>query len=131
MVIDSSALIAILLREAEADEFVKSILASSTRLVGAPSQVETAMVMSVRLGAAARAAVDELLRDLAVEVVPFSASQAQKAIDAFLRFGKGRHPARLNFGDCCTYALAAELQSELLFKGGDFAKTDLRPAVPP
>ena len=124
MVIDSSALVAILLREPEAMAFTDAILAASLRMVSAPSYLETAMVLFGRLGPTALGVLDHLIDSLGLDTVPFDARQAQRAAAAFLRYGKGHHPAGLNFGDCCSYALAAEADSPLLFKGDDFARTD-------
>lgn len=129
MVIDSSALVAVLLREPEEAAFTDAILAASPRLIGAPSYLETAMVLVGRLGPPALGALDRLIESLDLNVVAFSARQAQGAAAAFLRYGKGRHPAGLNFGDCCSYALAAETGLPLLFKGNDFTRTDI-PAAP-
>ncbi len=132
MVIDSSALVAILLREPEEAAFRTAILASTIRLIGTPSYLETAMVLIGRFGPASRSALDRLIAALHAEIVAFSPAQARIAVDAFLRFGKGRqHPAGLNFGDCCSYALAQEMNVPLLFKGTDFAATDIQPALVP
>lgn len=128
MVIDSSALVAVLLRESEADALAAAMLAASPRLVGAPSYLETVMVMVGRLGPTAYGAVDRFIGGVSAELVPFTPDQARRAVEAFLRYGKGRHPAGLNFGDCCSYALAAETALPLLFKGDDFSRTDIRAA---
>jgi ribonuclease VapC len=126
MVIDSSALIAILLREPEADPFVELALDTPFCVISATTYPEKCMVMIGRHGPEARANVDRLIQVLRAEIVPFTESQARRAVDAFLRYGKGqRQGANLNFGDCCSYALAADLQFPLLFKGSDFAKTDV------
>jgi ribonuclease VapC len=130
MVIDSSALVAILLRESDADTLSNAILATNVRLIGAPSYLETAMVLIGRHGPAARDALDRLIAALVADVVPLTANQARLAVEAFLRFGKGRqHGAGLNFGDCCSYALASEAGLPLLFKGSDFAATDIKRAI--
>lgn len=125
MVIDSSALVAILLAEPEAAAFEAAALAAPVRLIGAPTLLETAMVLTGRLGPIGREALNEFVAAIAADIAPFTPSQATRAIDAFLRYGKGRHPAGLNFGDCCSYALAAETALPLLFKGGDFSQTDI------
>jgi ribonuclease VapC len=126
MVIDSSALVAILLNETEADRFMQQAIAAPLCLIGAATYLETCMVMIGRSGADARLQVDRLVHTLRAEVVPFNESQAHRAVDAFLRYGKGRQlGAGLNFGDCCSYALAAETSLPLLFKGDDFARTDI------
>lgn len=129
MVIDSSVLVAILFREPDAESFTAAIAAASTRLIGAPSLLETAMVAVGRLGPIGRNMVDRLRQTVAADVVPFTFTHAECAIEVFLRYGKGRHPAGLNFGDCCSYALAAETGLPLLFKGGDFVLTDVRAAL--
>jgi ribonuclease VapC len=131
MVIDSSALIAILFREPEAGTFAAAIAATPTRLVGTPSVLEATMVAVGRLGPIGRSLVERMIRDVAAQVASFTPEQANRAIDAFLRYGKGRHPAGLNFGDGCSYALAAETGLPLLFKGSDFGRTDIRAALLP
>lgn len=126
MVIDTSALVAILLREPEADSLAYKAVASPVCLVSAASYLETCMVMIGRSGPEARGWVDRLLRALGADVMPFTEPQARRAVDSFLRYGKGRQKgAGLNFGDCCNYALASETGLPLLFKGGDFARTDV------
>lgn len=127
MVIDSSALIALLLDEAETVGFVAAISAASTRVVSAPTYVETAIVIVARLGLEAKEQLDRLLSELAVEVVPFTREQAAVAVLAYRQYGKGGgRGAGLNFGDCFTYALAKSRDEPVLFKGNDFARTDLR-----
>ena len=126
MVIDTSALVAILLREPEADRFMEATIQATLCLVGAPTYLETCTVMTGRHGQAARAQVDRLLQILQAEIVPFTEAQAQRAVDAFLRYGKGRQQgASLNFGDCCSYAVATDMGLPLLFKGNDFTHTDI------
>ncbi|MGH7121640.1 MAG: type II toxin-antitoxin system VapC family toxin [Acetobacteraceae bacterium] len=128
MVIDSSALLAILFREAEADSFTAAVVATPRRLVGAPSLLETAMVTIGRLGPTGRGLAERLIGSIAADIMAFTERQANRAVEAFLRYGKGRHRANLNFGGCCSYALAAETGLPLLIKGNDFAETDIRPA---
>ena len=130
MVIDSSALIALLLGEPESTEFVTSIAASTTRLTSASSYLETAIVMINRSGPDAPEKVDRLLADLSIDIFPFTRDQAVLAIAAYGRYGRGRgHRAGLNFGDCFTYALAKLTEEPVLFKGSDFSRTDLVSAV--
>jgi len=130
MVIDSSALIALLLGEPETVSFVSAIAAASTRLVTAPSYLETAIVMVSRSGGEAQEKLDRLLSELAAEVVPFTHEQAILAVVAYRQYGRGSgHAAGLNFGDCFTYALAKLRDEPLLFKGNDFSRTDLRSVV--
>jgi len=128
MTIDSSALIAILLSEAGHLDLVDRILAADSVRIGAPTLVETSMVFASRRGTASTRAVDELVKELGVTVVPFGEPEWQAATDAFLRFGRGRHGAALNFGDCLSYATAATARDTLLFVGDDFARTDIAPA---
>ena len=130
MVIDSSALIALLLGELESTNFVTSIAASTTRLTSASSYLETAIVMLNRSGPDAPEKVDRLLADLSINIFPFTQDQAVLAIAAYGRYGRGgRHPAGLNFGDCFTYALAKLTVETVLFKSSDFSRTDLVSAV--
>jgi ribonuclease VapC len=127
MVIDSSALIALLLGEAETESFVAAIAAAATRVVGAPTYLETAIVMVARSGPEVWEKLDRLLYELAIEVVPFTRDQADLAVIAYQQYGKGSgHAAALNFGDCFTYALAKSRGEPVLFKGNDFAETDLQ-----
>ncbi len=130
MVIDSSALIAIFRLEPEADAFLEAIVAAERRLMSALSFLETSMVMSGgAFDATAFEPLDEFLAEADVDVVPFDAAQATLARQAFLRFGKGRHKAGLNLGDCASYALAKAKGTSLLFKGEDFRRTDVMAAL--
>jgi ribonuclease VapC len=132
MVIDSSALIALLLDEPETLSFVAAIAAAQTRLVSAPTYLETAIVMHARSGPEAQEKLDRLLAELSAEIVPFTHDHAVLALAAYQRYGKGSgHPAGLNFGDCFTYALAKLRNEPVLFKGNDFLHTDLPIAVAP
>lgn len=130
IVIDASAIIAILWNEPEKDRFVDGILAASSRLMSAVSVQEAGMAIAGRFGdEAVWKSLDALLSLLDLEIVPHDADLARIARQAFLRFGKGRHPAALNFGNCATYALATNNNLPLVFKGDDFLKTDVVPAV--
>jgi ribonuclease VapC len=129
MVIDSSAVIAILRREPEEQTFRNAVKLASTRLLSASTRVETGIVALALAGEAGLEQVDALLETLRVETVPLSADHARLAIDAFRHFGKGRHPAGLNFGDCFSYALAKATGEPLLFKGDDFSQTDIKRVV--
>jgi ribonuclease VapC len=130
MVVDTSALIAILLDEPEKIAFASAIDADSDPKISAVTYVETAMV---HLGRRPRSvvAIAELIDALGLKVIDVDRVQADRALNAFVRFGKGRHPARLNLGDCFAYALAAMVEEPLLFKGDDFLKTDIVPACRP
>ncbi len=126
IVIDTSAVIAILRLEAEADAFLRAIARAESCFISAVSALETAMVLGGAAGGAALwEPLDELLATAEVEIVPFDGDQSRLARDAFTRFGKGRHAAGLNLGDCAAYALAASRKLPLLFKGDDFTKTHL------
>jgi ribonuclease VapC len=131
MVVDTSALVAILLAEPDAAQFARALADASVRLLSAVSRVELSCVIEGRKGETARADVDLLLRNGGFEIVSVTPQQAEIAVDAFRRFGRGRHRARLNIGDCFAYALAAVSEHTLLFKGDDFTHTDIRPALPP
>jgi ribonuclease VapC len=130
MVIDSSAILAILQGEPEKDTLLASIAADETRLTSAVSVLEAGMLALSRRGHAGRSDLEQLLSALQIDVVEFDAAQARIGVDAFARFGKGRHKAALNLGDCAVYALARASGEPLLFKGGDFAQTDVTPALP-
>lgn len=130
IVIDSSALIAILRREPEADSLLKIIAAAKGCLLSAVSLLETSMVLAGRTGdASAWAGLDALIARAGMQVVPHDVELAADARAAFLRYGKGRHSAALNLGDCASYALAKSRGLRLLFKGDDFPATDLVAAV--
>ncbi|KAB2872962.1 MAG: type II toxin-antitoxin system VapC family toxin [Pseudorhodoplanes sp.] len=130
MVIDTSALIALLRREPEADLFARAIEADPRRLISAVTKLEAGMVAFGRFGPAAAADLDALLAVIAPAVIPFDERQADVAREAFVRFGRGRHPAALNFGDCAAYALAVCEAEPLLFKGTDFSATDVAVVMP-
>lgn len=125
MVIDTSALVAILLGESERDRLIRCLADADRRLMCAFSRLEAGIVMETRKGAHGGIALTLLIERADIELVPFDAEQQILAMEAWRRFGKGRHPARLNIGDCCSYALAASLGEPLLFKGNDFSQTDL------
>ena len=130
MVVDSSALIAILKREAGWERLQETVLGAERAVMSAAVLVETSIVIEATRGQAGIRELDTLLDELAIEVLGFGPEQVEPAREAFRRFGKGRHPARLNFGDCLSYGLARHLAEPLLFIGGDFAKTDVVPALP-
>jgi ribonuclease VapC len=128
MVLDTSALVAIHLEEPGFRELFRKIDEAPTVMMAAPNLLEAAMVLSGRAKADARLALAIGLRRLGVEIVPFTPEHYEAAVTAFLRFGKGRHPAGLNFGDCMSYALAAERGLPLLYTGSDFSLTDIQTA---
>lgn len=129
MIVDSSAVIAILFKEPEALSFATAIGGSASVAIAAPTLVETAIVAEGRSGGGMSDRLDALLAELDPEVVAFTAEHAALARDAWRRFGKGRHPAGLNLGDCFAYALAVARDETLLFKGDDFARTDVKAAI--
>jgi ribonuclease VapC len=126
VVIDASAVVAILFGEPERMPFVELIEGSPRRLLSAVSALECAMVIEHRRGVAGGNELDIFLHRAQIEIVSVDAEQFAVARQAWRRYGKGRHPARLNFGDCFTYALAKISNEPLLAKGGDFNKTDLQ-----
>ncbi|MSO93190.1 MAG: type II toxin-antitoxin system VapC family toxin [Rhodospirillales bacterium] len=129
MVIDTSAIFALLLGEADAPRVARAIEAHSPRLLSAANLLEASIVIESRKGEAGGRDLDLLLYRAAIEVVPVDHDQAEIARGAWRRFGKGRHPAGLNYGDCFAYALATSRRMALLFSGADFTKTDIQPAV--
>lgn len=129
MVIDTSAVLAILRDEPERQRFNQAIDADDTRLMSTASLVEASIVMQARYGDAGIQDLDLFLARAEIEVVPVDVNQAYIARQAFRQYGKGRHPAALNFGDCFTYALAKATEEPILFKGNDFSRTDLPPVL--
>lgn len=125
MVIETSALVAILFDEPDAEHFEIAIESDPRRLMSTASVLETSMVVEARLGEAGGREFDLLLHKAQIEIVAFSAAQLEMARHAFRTYGKGRHPAGLNFGDCFAYALSKTSGEPLLFKGNDFAQTDV------
>jgi ribonuclease VapC len=128
--IDSSALVTILQNEPDALLFAEAIGAAEAIVVSAVTFFETSMVLAGRVqDETAWRLFDALIRRAKIEIVPFDAAQAANARAAFLKYGKGRHRAALNFGDCAAYALAKSKGVPLLYKGADFAKTDIVSAL--
>ncbi len=125
MVIDTSALLAILLDEPERRDFVERIEADATRLISAATLLETALVIESRRGEAAGRELDLLIHRAQISIVPFDAEQTEVARIAWRKYGKGRHVARLNYGDCFSYALTMVSGEPLLAKGEDFGQTDV------
>ena len=127
MVVDTSAISAIVLGEPEREAFSAAIKSADRRLMSAATAVEcVAVIAGRRPGADPMVAMNLIFESLALEVVPVDLPQLRAAADALIRFGKGRHPARLNLGDSFAYALAKLTGEPLLCKGGDFARTDIR-----
>jgi ribonuclease VapC len=129
MVIDTSVLLALLFDEPDADDLEIAIDADPVRLISAASFLDAAIVVEARLGPAAGRELDLLVHKTGIEIVAVTADQAEVARDAWRRFGRGRHEADLNYGDCFAYALSATSGEPLLFKGEDFPKTDVARVV--
>jgi ribonuclease VapC len=128
IVVDTSIFVAIMADEPDQSAFRATLLKAEARSMSAGNYVEAVMVLEGRrLGS--REDLDEWLALRRVEIVPVDLPLARLAADAFVRFGRGRHPAGLNYGDCFAYALAKHLRAPLLFKGDDFARTDIQPAL--
>ncbi len=125
MIIDASAIIAILFEEPEADHSLSAIAAASSRRISVATLLETTIVLESRAGSGAGRELDAFLARAQIELEPVTPEQAQTARQAWRRFGKGNHPAGLNFGDCFVYALAQATREPLLFKGRDFELTDI------
>ena len=126
MIVDSSALIAILLNEPDRASLVAKMASASSLSVSAASVLESAMVLEGNRGLGASADLDDLIRRTRMRIIPFDVEQLEIARRAFELYGKGRHPAELNFGDCISYALAKWTGEALLYKGEDFTLTDIR-----
>lgn len=125
MVIDTSALVAILLGESEAQAFAEAIAGDPKRLVSVFSVLETGIVIEAKKGDAGGRELDLLIHRASIEIIRMNSGQVDLARFAWRSFGKGRHPAGLNIGDCCSYALSKYSGEPLLFKGNDFPKTDV------
>ncbi len=128
MIIDTSAVLAILLAESDAARYARAIEDADPRRMSAAGYLEAAMVIDNRGDAIASREFDLFLRRAGIAIEPVTFEQAQIARQAYRDFGKGRHPAGLNFGDCLSYALSKSLDEPLLFKGADFAQTDVQRA---
>ena len=130
MIIDASVIVAIIRDEPEADHFIDVIAGDERPAMSAATYVEVGLVIDSRRDPAASASLDELIAALEIEISPFTVEQARLAREAYKIFGKGSgHPARLNFGDGFSHALASDRERPLLFKGEDFSRTDLQPAL--
>ena len=125
MIIDSSAIVAIFFHEPGAEEILATIVAADFAGIGSPTAAETGLVLTSALGENATGSLLRFFEKSGIVIVPFTDLHWQRAIEAYAQFGKGRHPAALNFGDCMTYATASIAQQPLLCRGNDFRKTDL------
>jgi ribonuclease VapC len=128
MIVDASALLAMIFREEGWEALVERMLEEPVVAAGAPTLAEAAIVLAARLGDASRGLVERVLDEIAIQEIPFGELHWREAAEAYRRFGKGRHAAGLNFGDCLTYAVAQLSGEPLLFTGQDFAKTDVEVA---
>jgi ribonuclease VapC len=129
VVVDTSALVAVLLDEPESERFMEVIALDEHSVIGAPTLLETSMVLSDRKGVHGVASLRRFVRRFRLAVEPFRSADCRVAVRAFLVYGKGRHPARLNFGDCMAYAVAKNRRQKLLYKGDDFKLTDVEAAI--
>lgn len=125
LVVDSSALIAVLLEESWSGAYLNALLVADMKLIGACNLLESTLVLESRKGAAGRLVLDSFVATLEIEITPFTAQHARLAAEAWRLYGKGRHRAGLNFGDCCAFALARSSGLPLLAKGDDFPHTDI------
>ncbi len=131
MILDTSALVAIFYHEPEREEFLRLLSEAPVCAMSIANFLELSMVVEKQLGANASRQVETFFRRAGISLEPVTVEQGYLARQAFLDFGKGRHPAGLNFGDCFAYSLARAMNDQLLFKGDDFSLTDIRPAAGP
>ncbi len=125
MILDTSATVAIALKEPSSSDLLSKLSTAAKVGVGVPTLTETAIVLSARLGRDARGLLSRFLAEGSISTVPFGDAHFGAAVEAWLRFGKGRHTAGLNFGDCLSYATARLAGEPLLCTGADFAATDI------
>lgn len=128
MILDSSSVLSIVFREEGSDVLITKILDADLVGIGTPTLAEAGIVMTSRLGPPGRSVLERFLDEFVVEEIPFGEAHWRVAVDAFERYGKGRNPADLNFGDCLAYAAARVSDEPLLYVGDDFHHTDIRPA---
>ena len=125
MIVDTSAVLAVFLKEPGYEAVLDRLVAEDDVGIGAPTLAETGIVLEARFGAAAAGWLSQFLAEFRVVAIPFGADHWREAVAAYARFGRGRHPAALNFGDCLTYAVARLAGEPLLCVGADFARTDI------
>jgi ribonuclease VapC len=128
MIVDSSAILAILFRQQGFEVYLDQLLSDPAPAVGAPTLAEIGIVLTARLGENASGLLERFLNELGIQEIPFGELHWREAVSAYRRFGQGRHEAALSFGDCLTYAVAALAGEPLLHAEGDFARTDLKGA---
>jgi len=129
MVVDTSALIAILFGEPETESFVQALVNDPKKMISAFNVLESAIVVEAKKGEAGGRELDLLVHRARIEIIALNGDQVELALAAWRKYGKGNHPAGLNIGDCCAYALAKYSGEPLLFKGRDFSQTDIRPVI--
>jgi ribonuclease VapC len=129
VIVDTSALLAVILNEPEEPRFIAAMVDAPVLRMSAANWVEAALVVDSRNSPRAKVRFEDLLQELQVKLVPVSVEAAYRCRVAHSEFGRGNHPAKLNYGDCFAYALAKETREPLLFKGSDFAQTDIEPAL--
>ena len=129
MIIDTSALLAVVLAERDEPNFLSAIVSARRRSMSVANWLEATIVVESRGDTVSTRSLDRFVRDAQVELVPVTLEQTELARTAWRDYGRGNHPARLNFGDCFAYSLAKLRKQPLLFKGGDFAQTDIEPAL--
>jgi ribonuclease VapC len=129
MVVDTSALVTIFLLEPEAEQFAHRIVEAPSAAISAANLLEAGIILDSRIGRQNSSELDEFIANVGLEVEPVTAAQVRIARHAYRTYGRGNHPAGLNFGDCFAYALAKITGLPLLFKGDDFAQTDVTPAI--
>lgn len=128
MIVDTSALLAVIFKEPDHEKLIEKLLAPGRRGIGTPTLAEAGLILTARMEADAEALLASFLRQFEIVEVSFGDRHWRAAVEAFHRFGKGRHPAGLNFGDCLSYATAKLADRALLFVGDDFTRTDLEAA---
>ena len=129
MVVDTSALIAILFGEPETESFVQALVNDPKKMISTFNILESAIVVEAKKGEAGGRELDLLLHRAGIEIIALNGDQVELALAAWRKYGKGNHPAGLNIGDCCAYALAKYSGEPLLFKGKDFSQTDITPVM--
>jgi len=131
MVVDTSAVMAILLGEPETESFAKLLADTPKKMICAFNALECAIIIEAKKGEAGGRELDLLFHRARIEIIPFNSDQVELALAAWRKFGKGNHPGGLNIGDCCAYALAKYAGEPLLFKGNDFKQTDIESGLVP
>ena len=129
MVVDTSAVLAVLLNEDDGLTYKQEFARELRKYMSSFNALEADIVITARFGVKGKELLDRFMFHSGIEIIPFSGGMTELAYEAWKRYGKSRHKAGLNMGDCCSYALARELNKPLLYKGGDFSLTDIEPVV--